>query len=425
MPPSTQPASMDPARFGPDSPGRLVPVTLRRVRVAQPGSGQNRAGEIEAVPAHAFVPDPLPPKLDWRAIKADLFDELTGAVAALARVNGLTQGVPNARILRHALWLREAKLSSQIEDIHTTALDMVLAGSGLGNLQANPGKEAWNAVDAVRLGLESDLPFSGRLIRDMHRALLVGVRGERSSPGEYRDGLVYIGSPNAPTDARYIPPPQRADDRMVDAAMDDLERFANADWPGIPPLACVAMMHYQFEAIHPFRDGNGRIGRALILHQLCRRALLDMPVVSPSGHFHRHRRDYVDLMFNVSADGAWTDWIRFFAQGIAAEAVTARVLAERIIQTHRQWSDQLVAQDAPARLMRLLDRVFEHPVVSARSVSDHLDVSNPTARKDIALFEDLGILAPTSDASYGRTWYCPELMRIIETDEVNTPETHP
>ncbi len=409
---------MDPARFGPNAPGRLVPVTLRRVRVDNPGRPVNRAGEIEAVPAFAFVPDPLPPKLDWRAIKADLFDDLTDAVAALARVNGLTQGVPNARILRQALWLREARLSSQIEDIHTTALDMVLAGSGITGSQPNPGKEAWNAVEAVRTGLESDLPFSGRLIRDMHRALLVGVRGERSSPGEYRDGLVYIGSPNDPTDARYVPPPQRADDRMVDQAMDDLERFANADWPGVPPIACVAMMHYQFEAIHPFRDGNGRIGRALILHQLCRRGLLDMPVVSPSGHFHRHRRDYVDLMFAVSADGAWTDWIRFFAQGVAAEAVTARVLAERIIALHRRWTDALVSRDAPARLLRLLDKVFEHPVTSARSVADHLDVSNPTARKDIALLEELGVLAPTSDANYARTWYCPELMRIIETEDL-------
>jgi len=419
MPLLSKPASMDPARFGPSAPGRLVPVTLRRVVLGRPGSG--RAGDIESVAAHAFVPDPLPPKIDWRAIKADLFDELSDAAAALARVNGLTQGVPNAGILRQALWLREAKLSSQIEDIHTTALDMVLAGSGISGYQANPGREAWNAVDAVRLGLESDLPFSGRLIRDMHKALLVGVRGEQSDPGSYRDGLVYIGSAEDPGGARFIPPPQKEGERLVDAAMDDLERFANANWPDIPALACVAMMHYQFEAIHPFRDGNGRIGRALILHQLCRRGLLDLPVVSPSGHFHRHKRDYVDGMFAVSADGAWADWIRFFARGIETEAVTARVLAERIIALHRGWSDALIEKDAPARLMRLLDKVFEHPVVSARSVSEHLGVSNPTARKDIELFESLGVLAPTSEASYGRTWFCPGLMRIIETDSVVGP----
>src|SRR5690606_28857109 len=99
---------------------------------------------------------------------------------------------------------------------------------------------------------------------------------------------------------------------------------------------------------------------------------LDVPVVSPSGHFHRHRRDYIDLLFAVSADGAWTDWIRFFTRGLAAEAVTARVLAERIIALHRRWTDALIARDAPARLLRLLDKVFEHPVVSARSASEHL-----------------------------------------------------
>ncbi len=397
-------------RFTGESPGGLVPITLHRKRVGASGKV-----EIDPVSAFSFVPDPLPPQIDWRAIKADLFDDLTAASAALAHVNGLSTIVPNTRILIQSLWLREAKFSSEIENIHTTALDMVLAGSGEQRTESNAGREAWNAMKAVQVALESDLPFSGRLIREMHRELLSGVRGEDQRPGEYRDIPVYIGPKNKPEEARFVPPPPGELPGQVVECMTRLEQFVNAQWSDIPALACVAIMHYQFETIHPFRDGNGRIGRALILHQLAKRELLDLPVTSVSGYFQSHRQEYVDRMFAVSADGDWIGWIRFFAQAVAAEAAITRSLAERVVLLRQRYAEALREQRAPTRLLDLLDHVLTWPVVTAKSVSTMLGVTDPTARKDISLMERVGLLRPTDEVSYGKVWYAPEVLAIIET----------
>lgn len=396
--------------FSDASPGKLVPTTLWRWRTTPKG-----IPEAEEIPALAFSPDPLPPALDWRSIKADLFDELTAATAALFRVNGLVPLAPNSGVLRHALWLREAKLSSAIEDIHTTALDMVLAETRQSRGEDNPGLEALNAMKAVRHALESDLPFSGRLIREMHRVLLRGVRGEDKHPGEYRGVQAYIGPAENPGRARFIPPPPGTMPGQVDPCMAELEKFANADHPEIPGLAAVAMIHYQFEAIHPFRDGNGRVGRALILHQLCRRGLLDLPVVFVSGYFQQHKQSYVDRLFAVSAEGDWLGWIRFFVEAVATQAAQTRVLAERLIGMHRRFTERVRDDGAPARLMTLVDSLFEWPVVNARSVAGRLGVTDPTARSDLSRLERLGILELTDDVSYGKAWYPPEIIRVIET----------
>jgi Fic family protein len=398
---------MRPDRFSDASPGRLVPTELgRAVR------GPDGRRRIEPVPAYAFLPDPLPPELDWRAIKGELFDTLTAAVAGLERVNGLLTLAPNAAILRRALWLREARLSSEIENIHTTALDMVLAGAGRRDNDA--GREAWNAVRAVEVALDSDLPFSGRLIRTMHKELMTGVRGGDKSPGEYRDGAVYIGSPDHPETPRFVPPPAGAMPGQVEDCMRRLERFTNADHPEIPAILCVAMTHYQFETIHPFRDGNGRIGRALILHQLCSRGLLEVPVVAVSGFFQQNRVEYVERLFRVSADADWLGWLRFFSQGVASASGETRRLAERLLALHKTYAERIRSGELPARLMTLLDRVFDTPVVTAKSVARLLEVTDPTARKDISTMEDIGLLVPTEEVSYGRTWYAPEILAIIE-----------
>lgn len=379
--------------------------------------------ESEEIPALAFSPNPLPPELDWRSIKTDLFDDLTAATAALSRVNGLVPLAPNAGVLRHALWLREAKLSSAIEDIHTTAIEMVLSETRRPLDEDNPGLEALNAMKAVRYALESDLPFSGRLIREMHRVLLQGTRGEEKRPGHYRDVQAYIGPADDPGRARFIPPPPGSMPGQVDPCMSDLEKFANADHPEIPGLVAVALIHYQFEAIHPFRDGNGRVGRALILHQLCRRGLLELPVVFVSGFLLRHKQSYVDRLFAVSAEGDWAGWIRFFVEGVATQAAQTRVLAERLIGMHRRYTERVREDGAPARLMTLVDALFEWPFVTARSVASRLGVTDPTARSDLSRLERLGVLTLTDDVRYGKAWYPPEIIRVIEDPVEESEQT--
>lgn len=416
MPTDSNPASKPPwdlkSRFSDQSPGALVPVTMRKRAVG--ASGEGGWQEVET---WAFVPDDLPPAIDWRAVKGELFDEFAGAHAALGRVNGLVHAVPNPEILRQALWLREARLSSKIEGIETTALDMVLAGEEGG--EPNPGREALNAVRAVQFGLESLEPYSATLVRAMHEKLLEGVRGEELQPGEFRDVPVYIGVAGRPDRARFVPPP---DGGTVQRCMRSLETFVNGQWPEIPELARVALAHYQFEVVHPFRDGNGRIGRALILHQMCALGLLDMPIVSPSGYFQRHRQEYVDLMRAVSERGAWVDWLRFFVAAVAEEAVSTRLLAERIVSAHAQYTEKLRDHAAAGRLLRLLDHVFGWPLVTAASAARVLGVTDPTARKDVALFEELGILARTDESTYGKTWYAPAVLDVAEAEYAEFPE---
>ncbi|UYV12237.1 MAG: Fic family protein [Phycisphaera sp.] len=379
--------------------------------------GGSGAGEWQEVETWAFVPDDLPPAIDWKGLKGELFDEFAGAHAALGRVNGLVHAVPNPEILRQALWLREARLSSKIEGIETTALDMVLAGEGDG--KANPGREALNAVRAVQFGIESHEPYSGKLVRAMHEKLLDGVRGEELRPGEFRDVPVYIGVAGRPDRARFVPP---AEGETVARCMVALDAFVNGEWPEIPAIAQVALAHYQFEAIHPFRDGNGRIGRALILHQMCALGLLDMPIVSPSGYFQRHRQEYVDRMRALSEHGAWVEWLRMFAIAVGEEAVSTRLLAERIVSAHAAFTEKLRDETAAGRLLRLLDHVFGWPLVTAASAAKVLDVTDPTARKDIALFEELGILARTDDGKYGKTWYAPAVLDVAEAEYAEFPE---
>lgn len=399
-------------RFSDRSPGRLVPATF-----AKPVAKPSGVFETIALPTVAFEPHPLPPDVDWREIKADLFDELDSATSALATINGLVPLAPNTRMLRHALWMREAKLSSEIENIHTTALDMVLAGSRAPSRERAPGLEVWNAMRAVFTALDSDLPFSGRLLRQMHAVLFSGLESSSVRAGEYRDVQVIIGSEDRPERARFVPPPPGRLPGQVDECMARLEEFANADWSSIPPLACVAMTHYQFETIHPFRDGNGRVGRALILHQLCRRGLLDLPVVFVSGFLKRNRQQYVDRMFLVSANGDWKGWIEFFVRAVRDQAIETRILAQRLIHLHRTWSEMIRSHKAPVRLLTLVDKLFEHPIATARGVVELLGVTDPTARNDIATLEDLGVLRIVENVAYGKTWYAPDILAIVDATD--------
>ncbi len=410
-----KPSIMRKNRFSDSSPGRLVPASLVRKRTT--GSGLI---EFDSIPSFAFVPNALPPKIDWRLFRGDLYHHFEAATAALNRVNGLVPLAPNTQILRQALWLREAKISSEMEDIHTNALDMIMAGSGTKGVYSSvidEGLEAWNAMLAVRKGLESDLPFSSRLIKEMHQVLLAGTRGEEKRPGVFRSSQAYIGSETKPENARFVPPPPGEMPDGLVVCMNRLEQFANTEWAEIPKLAQVAMMHYQFETIHPFNDGNGRIGRALIIHQLCQKGLLDLPVVFVSGYLKRHQQEYVDRLFAVSADGDWLGWIQFFVDAVAAQAVQTRILAERLIRTHREYTEKLRELGTPARMFTLIDHLFDWPVVTAKSVAELLGVSNPTARKDISALEKIGVLRITENVRWGKAWFVPAIIGVIEATD--------
>lgn len=402
---------MDPAHFTKQSPVRLVPITLkdRQVRGGLP--------ELKDIQLRAFVPNPLPPDIDWDAIKVALFDDYNRATLALGRLNGLHKRLGDAAGLLRTLWMREAKLSSEIEGIETTAEEMVLAGAGRRLGVRSQGLESWNCVRALEHGISSELPLCNRLIKEMHQHLLTGVCGDEKRPGEFRADPVYIGDrERGPRHARFIPPPPG---EPLESAMANFERFAHECDARIPPLFAIGLMHYQFETIHPFRDGNGRIGRVLISRSLVKERILDRPVVYMSAYINEHKRDYVDRLLAVSTHSEWESWLRFMIHAITTQSEDAITRSEALIDLRSAYTARLTALDATVGLVRLLDRLFMLPALNATEVCDELGVTPATAYRYLDTFEKAGVLREYTGKARNRDWIAPGIMTIINA---NSPE---
>ncbi len=395
--------------FTPQMPGKLVPISIQEYpdgRLAPPVPCQTLA----------FVPHALPPDIDWDELRLKLFQPYNDTIAVLGKLNGLHKRVGNAAGLLRTLWMREAKLSSQIEDIETTAEELVLAGAGrqLGVRQS--GHESWNYVKALEHGVHSPLPWSVRVIKEMHRLLLSDVRGEENRPGNLRDCSVYIGDRSRGVKhARFVPMP--AGDRLL-TALSDLEKFVNEPHDRIPPLFVVALMHYQFETIHPFRDGNGRIGRVLISRSLVKEGLLEHPVVYMSAYIAQYKQEYVDLLLNVSRHGGhyWTDWIEFILSAIRTQALDAIWRSERLVSLREQYHEQLKQDGAPSRLFQVVDNLFSMPAINVAEVVNQLSVSKPTATVDVQRLTKLGILEEYTGKERDRDWVARAIIHVIEQD---------
>lgn len=334
---------MQKSDFSTTMPGKLVPTTMQEYP-----NGPLR--EPVTTKTIAFVPDPLPPQADWDSLRLKFFTLHSDTISVLGKLNGLHKRVGNAAGLLRTLWMREAKLSSQIEDIETTAEELVLAGAGRQLGVRESGLESWNYVKALEHGVQSDLPWSVRVIKEMHRLLLSSVRGDEKRPGELRERGVYIGDRSRGVkQARFVPMPAGGD---LLNAISDLEKFVNASHDKIPPLFVIALTHYQFETIHPFSDGNGRIGRVLISRSLVKEGLLEHPVVYMSAFINQFKQEYVNLLLNISRHGGdyWADWLEFMLNAIRTQALDAIWRSERLISLRDQYHRRLKDGGAPSRL---------------------------------------------------------------------------
>ena len=389
-------------------PGKLLKTQF----VEYPDGPQ---GESRTVTTPAFIPNPLPPEVDWDAIRLAHFERHSDTLLALGKVNGLHKRVGNAAGLLRTLWMREAKLSSEIENIHTTAAGLVLAGAGRSTDVRESSQESWNYVRALEHGIKSDLPWSVRIIRDMHKLLLSSVRGRKHRPGKFRDGGVYIGGTSGGVkNARFVPPPAE----QVPDLMHDLEKFVNAEHETVPPLFAVALTHYQFETIHPFSDGNGRIGRVLISRSLVKEGLLEHPVVYMSAYINEHRREYVDLLLRISQEGgdAWSDWIGFILEAIRTQALDTIWRSEELITLKAKFHDLLKKDGAPTRLFPVVDELFSKPALNVADLLAKTDITKTTAGKDIARLEKLGILREYTGRDRDRDWLAQEIVDIISKE---------
>ena len=360
----------------------------------------------------AFVPAPLPRHIEP---SMQLMRSLEEAASAVANLAGVGETMQNPHLLIRPFVRREAVLSSRIEGTQASISDLFrYEASG----RSRPGgdvQEVANYVQALNRGLEllGELPISLRLINQLHAVLMEGVRGEESRPGELRDRQVWIGSTGTPIqEARYVPPPP---DLVRDMLL-DWELFVN-EAGALPALFQCAMMHYQFEAIHPYRDGNGRIGRLLIPLFLCERGVLPKPFLYLSAYFERDRSAYYDQLFRVSATGDWETWIVYFLRGVAEQARDAQVRVRQIRDLHERMRDDLLMRRESANAQRLLDDIFAMPIVTVSEVSRLLGVTPAGARRILERLVGAGLLEELGD-EWPRLYVCGELLDLIGAPSV-------
>lgn len=339
----------------------------------------------------AFIPARLPPNPPV-SLDGQLQALLSRADQAVGRLDGAIQTVPNPNFFVYMYVRREAVLSSQIEGTQSTLEDLLAVElEPQATWRRRPGDvdEIVNYVHAMNYGLDrlADLPLSLRLIREIHRELLTGSRGAQRTPGSFRTTQNWIGPDNATlAQATFVPPPVR---EMTDALY-DFERFLHDE--DLPALVHAGLAHAQFETIHPFLDGNGRVGRLLITFLLVHRAVLHRPLLYLSVYLKRHRAEYYDRLTAIRRAGDWEGWLRFFLTGVAETAEGAAVTARAILSLREQHRD-LVQQRIPGvNGVTLLELLFKRPLVHVNLVKDELGIAFVTANKLIERMVALGLL---------------------------------
>jgi Fic family protein len=352
-----------------------------------------RAGKFVTQPGgyKAFIPNPLPPSPPVR------FDEklqalLSEADRALARLDGMTTVLPNPDLFIAMYVKKEALLSSQIEGTQAS-LEGVLEFEAdlIPKENVNEIKEVINYIKALNYGMSrlKELPMSLRLIKEIHRVLLEETRGDQRNPGEFRRSQNWIGPPGATlNEAIFIPPPS---DRVT-PAMGELEKFFHKK-TNIPPLVKIALIHAQFETIHPFLDGNGRVGRLLVTFYLFWEGILSKPLLYLSFYLKKNRAEYYDLLMKIRLKGAWEDWTKFFLKAISETSGEAAKTAHDIIQLKEEIITELHKKSVASIYgVKLVDLLFETPLVSVKEVSGKLNISKEAGNELVKRFEKIGIL---------------------------------
>jgi Fic family protein len=378
--------------------------------MAERQENSTRAGRYVTQPTgyRAFIPAPLPPQppLD---LSGELQEMLSAADRALGRLDGSVLTLPNPDLFVFMYVRKEAVLSSQIEGTQSSLQDVLAAEAKL--LDPNLPRdvdEVLNYVRAMNHGLERlpELPVSVRLIREIHAKLMHGVRGDRLQPGELRTSQNWVGPGGSTlTTATYVPPPHHA----VPEALGDLEKFLHRN-DKLPPLVKIALAHVQFETIHPFLDGNGRVGRLLITFLLTECNVLHKPVLYLSHYFKQHRQDYYDHLQSVRERGNWEGWLAFFLRGVIEVAGEAADTARRILQLREQHRSAITAHlgRAAGNGHKILEALYDRPIVSVNDVKTWTGTTYAAANGLVARMVKLGVLAEmTGQARNRRFRYAP------------------
>jgi Fic family protein len=378
--------------FLPQAPGRLVPTI-----------GQQQA----------FVPDPLPPKLDMNEIGV----AMAHAMQAIGELKGACRRLQNPYILVRPLQRREALTSSAMEGTFTTEDELALAEAGIARADDDDTREVLNYLRALdgAMKLLEDLPICHRVLKTAHEILLSGLsaaRGARKKPGQYKVEQNWIGGKTIEK-ARFIPPPPPETQQCMDA----LEAYLNREPGGLPtPITDLALVHYQLETIHPFADGNGRVGRMLISVMATKSGLLEMPVLYISPVLERDKDEYIDLMFGVSARGEWGPWLNFFFRKVCEACHETIATIDRLIALQAEYRQATGSAIRSGSAMNLVDALFESPAVTVNGAAERMDVTYAAAKKTIDKLVRLKILREL-EGHYPKTYIAAGILRAATPPE--------
>lgn len=352
----------------------------------------------------AFIPNPLPPPIAWAPA---LINSLSRADHLLGQLSREGNRLSNPYLLMRPFITREAVLSSRIEGTQATIGEILANEAGV-HVDRSPNdlQEVQNYIVALDYGLKrlQDFPLSLRVLKEIHEKLMQGVRGAHAAPGEFRRTQHWIGTPGCTlATAKYVPPPP---DELI-STLGLLETFLHDRT--LPPLIHIALCHYQFEAIHPFLDGNGRMGRLLITLLLIEQKLLPSPLLYLSAFFEATRDEYYRQLYNLSSKGTWEDWLTYFLNGIAIQSADVLSRAERINGLLNDWKIQ-ASSVAP----QVIEYFAVNPFLTIKKISEQLDVAFTTAQRTIKKLETLGIITQTTDSQRNRVYCATKILAILE-----------
>lgn len=365
---------------------------------------------------NAYVPPVLPPEPPL-TLSPQLLQRLSEADRAIGRLDGVAMLLPDKALFLYMYVRKEAVLSSQIEGTQSTLDDLLqfenaaLAGKPLDDIT-----EVSNYVDAMMYGLSvlrdpQGLPLCLRLLRDIHARLLQKGRGQGKNPGEFRRSQNWIGG-TRPGNAHYVPPPVNE----MDKCLSDLERFLHDESALIPPLIKAGMLHVQFESIHPFLDGNGRLGRLMIALFLVEKKILHEPLLYLSLYLKTHREQYYRLLQDVRLRGDWEAWTEFFLTGVAETANNAYESAMRIVALFQVDRERIAAcGEQTNSMLRIHELLQTHPFLNAAQAQKQTSLSAPTVNKAFEALEKLGIVGEITGKQRGRVFAYTEFLKILES----------
>lgn len=365
---------------------------------------------------YAFIPNELPPSLyyDNRLIRI-----LSDADRLLGELSGTGRLLANPYLLIAPYTRREAVHSSRIEGTQASLNDLFFFEAAESETPQKPDvREVKNYVLAMDYGIERlrELPISIRLIGEIHKILMKDVRGEHATPGELRKSQNWIGPPGCSLDDATFVPPSVND---MYHAMNNWEKYLHSN-PNEPPLIQCALMHYQFEAIHPFLDGNGRIGRLLIAFFLCEKKYLTQPLLYLSAFFDKYRDEYYSKLLGISQKGDWNSWIEFFLRGVALQSKHAISDAKKILDLHSEYKNILEkTKKVPGTANRLIDIIFENPFISIYKLSKKWNVPFNSVRNGVQRLIKIQILKEVPDRRRNKIFYSPKLLDLLTSEDDN------